>query len=364
MCKIDMVLPTWAGRGGMSCTCEQRLAVAFLQPSPSSSISDKPRRKLGLWASMPPANDLPPRGGGFIVTLAEQQQYRLGVIYVALSALAWSTSGLFVRAIHADLMTILFCRGIVSGLGVFVLFFYIERRNAFRILRSMRGPSLAATIFSTASMISGIGSIYYTSVADAMVIYATVPFVTAGVAFLFIGERPNMRTLIASGIAFVGVLVMLSGHSGDGGSWLGKGLAAVMTLTVAALAVIMRRHRSVPMLPAMALSAWLCSFVTFWFASPLSISGQDFGLIVTFGIVQNAMGLSLYTFGSRLLPASDAALLTALEVPLTPLWVWMVFAERPSAATLVGGPIVLAALFGHILLEVRRNRAVTSARAH
>ena len=63
--------------------------------------------------------------GDSIVTLAEQQQYRLGVIYVALSALAWSTSGLFVRAIHADLMTIVFCRGIVSGLGVFTLFFYI-----------------------------------------------------------------------------------------------------------------------------------------------------------------------------------------------------------------------------------------------
>ena len=298
------------------------------------------------------------------MTLAEQQQYRLGVIYVALSALAWSTSGLFVRAIHADLMTILFCRGIVSGFGVFALFFYIERRNAFRILRSMRGPSLAATIFSTASMISGIGSIYYTSVADAMVIYATVPFVTAGVAFLFIGERPNMRTLIASGVAFIGVLVMLSGHGSDGGSWLGKGLAAVMTLTVAALAVVMRQHRNVPMLPAMALSAWLCSFVTFWFASPLSISGQDLGLIIAFGIIQNALGLSLYTFGSRLVPASDAALLTALEVPLTPLWVWMIFAERPSTATLIGGPIVLAALFGHILLEVRRNRVVTSTRTH
>ena len=299
-----------------------------------------------------------------MVTLAEQQQYRLGVTYVALSALAWSTSGLFVRAIHADFMTILFCRGIVSGLGVFTLFFYIERRNAWRILRSMRGPSLAATIFSTASMISGIGSIYYTSVADAMVIYATVPFVTAGVAFLFIGERPNMRTLVASGIAFIGVLVMLSGHASDVGSWLGKVLAGVMTLTVAGLAVVMRQHRNVPMLPAMALSAWLCSFITFWFASPLALSEQDLGLIIAFGIIQNAMGLSLYTFGSRLVPASDAALLTALEVPLTPLWVWMAFAERPSTATLIGGPIVLAALFGHILLEVRRNRVVTSAQAH
>ncbi|MDE1992013.1 MAG: DMT family transporter [Rhizobiaceae bacterium] len=297
------------------------------------------------------------------MTLVEQQQYRMGVIYVAFSALAWSSSGLFVRSIHADLMTILFCRGIVSGLGVFALFLFIERGNAWRIIRSMRGPSLAATVFSTASMISGIGSIYYTSVADAMVIYATVPFVTAGVAFLFIKERPSKTTLVASGIALLGVIVMLTGETGGGGSWLGKLLAGIMTLTVAALAVVMRQHRDVPMLPAMAASAWLCSFITFWFASPLLVSGHDLGLIIAFGIVQNAMGLSLYTFGSRLIPAADASLLTSLEVPLTPLWVWMLLGERPSQATMIGGPIVLAALFGHILLEVRRNRAVEPAKA-
>ncbi|NTG67886.1 DMT family transporter [Rhizobium rhizogenes] len=290
------------------------------------------------------------------MTLAEQQQYRLGVIYVALSALAWSTSGLFVRSIHADLMTILFCRGIVAGLGVFALFFYIERGNGWRIIRSMRWPSLAATIFSPTAMIGGIGSIYYTSIADAMVIYATVPFVTAGVAYVFIRERPSATTLVASVVALAGVLVMLSGESAGDGSWLGKGLAVIMTLAVAGLAVIMRQHRDVPMLPAMALSAWLCSFVTFWFASPSMVSGHDLGLIVAFGLVQSAMGLSLYTFGSRLIPAADATLLTALEVPLTPLWTWMFLAELPSKATLVGGPIVLAALFGHILLEVRRNR--------
>lgn len=291
------------------------------------------------------------------MTLVEQQQYRLGVIYVALSALAWSTSGLFVRSIQADLMTMLFCRGIVSGLGVFLLFLVIERRNAWRIIRSMRGPSLAATVFSTASMISGIGSIYYTSVADAMVIYATVPFVTAGVAYVFINERPSRATLVASAVALFGVIVMLSGETGGGGSWLGKALAGTMALTVAGLAVIMRQHRGVPMLPAMAASAWLCSFITFWFATPLAVSGHDILLIIAFGLIQNAMGLSLYTFGSRLVPAADASLLTSLEVPLTALWVWIFLGEQPSHATMIGGPIVLIALFGHILLEVRRNRA-------
>ncbi|TCR91830.1 DMT family transporter [Rhizobium sp. BK376] len=290
------------------------------------------------------------------MTLGEQKQYRLGVAYVALSALAWSSSGLFVRTIHADFLTILFCRGIVSGLGVFALFFYIERRRAWRIIRSMRGPSLAATVLSTAAMISGIGSIYYTSVADAMVIYATVPFVTAGIAYLFIHERPSRTTLIASAVALAGVIVMLLGETGGGGSWLGKGLAAIMSLTVAGLAVVMRQHREVPMLPAMAASAWLCSLVTFWFASPGAVSVHDLGLIIAFGLVQNAMGLSLYTFGSRLIPAADASLLTSLEVPLTPLWVWIFLSEAPSPATMIGGPIVLLALFGHIFLEVRRNR--------
>lgn len=297
------------------------------------------------------------------MTLVEQNQYRLGVAYVALSALAWSSSGLFMRAIHADLMTILFYRGIVSGSGVFALFLFIERGRAWRIIGAMRAPAFAATFFSTTAMISGIGSIYYASVADAMVIYATVPFVTAGVALLLIHERPSAATMVAAAVALAGVLVMLTGDSSGGGSWLGRGLAAIMTLSVAGLAVVMRRHRDVPMLPAMAASGWMCALACFWFASPAAVSGADVGLLIGFGLIQNALGLCLYTFGSRLIPAADASLLTALEVPLTPLWVWIFFSETPSPATLVGGPIVLLALFGHIFTEVRRNRAPLVANA-
>ena len=63
------------------------------------------------------------------------------------------------------------------------------------------------------------------------------------------------------------------------------------------------------MLPAMALSAWLCSSVTFWFAAPLSVSGQDLLLCALFGIVQNAVGLVLYAIWSRKIPAAEATLI-------------------------------------------------------
>ncbi len=295
------------------------------------------------------------------MTLDDPRQYRLGVMYVATSALAWSSSGLFIRSITTDVMTMLFWRGLVSGSCVLLLFFYLERGAAFSILRRMRSQSLLAMFFSAISMITGIGSMYYTSVADAMVIYATVPFVTAAVAYLWIGEKPTRSTLIASAVAVCGVLVMLADSGGEEGGLFGKGLAALMTLSVAALATVMRKHRGVPMLPAMAGSAWLCSLMTFWFAAPFSVSAGDMGLIVVFGMVQNALGLILYTAGSRRLPAADASLLTSLEVPLTPLWVWLVLGETPSAATLAGGPIVLAALFGHIFYEVRRNRSDAAA---
>jgi drug/metabolite transporter (DMT)-like permease len=290
------------------------------------------------------------------MTITEQNTYRLGVAYVAVSAFLWSLSGLFMRAIEADLMTILFLRGLVSGTTVFLLFLVVERGKVWAILKAMRWPTFWAAALSAASMMAGLGSLYYTSIADSMVIYATAPFITAFIAYFFIGEKPSRATIIASTIAFCGVLYMVTDSQG-GGSLLGKGLAVIMSFTVAGLAVVMRKHREVSMLPAMAASAWLVSLATVPFASPLAASTTDLGLIAAFGIVQNGMGLALYTFGAKRIPAVDASLLTALEVPLTPLWVWIFMNEVPSQATQIGGAIVLAALFGHIFAEMRRNRA-------
>lgn len=291
----------------------------------------------------------------FLMTVSEQKNYRWGVAYVALSALLWSLSGMFMRSIQTDLMTILFLRGIISGITILLIFLAMERGRAWQILKAMRWPTFWAAVLCALSMISGLGALFYTSVADAMVIYGTVPFITAGLAYLLIGERPSRATLIASTTAFAGVVYMVTGTEG-GGSLLGKGLAIGMALTVAGLAIVMRKHRDVQMLPAMAASAWMVSLVTVWFAHPLSVTHSDIVLILMFGIIQNGLGLALYTFGAKHIPAVDATLLTSLEVPLTPLWVWIFINEVPSRATQIGGAIVLVALFGHIFVELRRNR--------
>jgi drug/metabolite transporter (DMT)-like permease len=220
------------------------------------------------------------------------------------------------------------------------------------ILKQLGWPALAVALLSAMGMVTGIGALRYTSVADAMVIYATVPFMTAGLAFLFIGEKPTVSTLVASAVALAGVGIMLWGAE-LGGSMFGKLLAVLMALSMAAFTTIMRRHREVPMLPAMAASAWICSGLCWFFAAPLSVTLDDFALIALFGIAQNAAGLALYTFGSRRIPAAEATLLAALEVPLNPVWVWLFIGEVPAVQTLIGGGVVMAALFGHIAMEFR-----------
>ncbi|MFN0194148.1 MAG: DMT family transporter [Aestuariivirga sp.] len=285
---------------------------------------------------------------------AEFRQHRIGLALVAAAALAWSSAGLFVRSIETDLMTMLFWRGLISGSTVMAVFFLIEGRKAFEMLKALRWPAVAVAVLSASAMISGIGSMRFTSIADAMVIYAMVPFITAGLAYLFIGEKPSRSTLIASAVALGGVGIMLWGAE-TGGSTFGRLLAVVMATSMAGFTTVMRFNRDVAMLPAMGASAWLCASVCWFFAEPLGVSGQDLLLIAMFGIIQNATGLVLYTLGSRLIPAAEATLIAALEVPLTPFWVWLMFAETPAPQTLIGGMVVLTALFAHIGAELRRR---------
>jgi drug/metabolite transporter (DMT)-like permease len=288
---------------------------------------------------------------------SDAAQHRLGLALVAAAALFWSTGGLFVRLITADLMTMLFLRGVFSGSAVLLVYLLLEGKAGLMRLRNLTAPVFAVAALSAMSMISGLGSMRFTTVAEALIIYATLPFMTAALAWMFVGEVPSRRTLIAGLAALAGVAIMLKDASWDG-SLFGKGLAVFMTLGMAGMTTIMRRHQDVPMLPAMALSAWLCSSITFWFAAPLSVGAEDLLLIALFGIVQNAAGLVLYAIWSRKIPAAEATLIAALEVPFTPIWVWLFLGEVPAGAVLLGGAIVMAALFGHILTEMRPRRAL------
>ena len=281
-----------------------------------------------------------------------------GILLVSASAVAYSTAGFFTRLIPLDAWTILFWRGVFAGVFIAACFVAMERRRASAIF-DIRGPGLVVALCSGLATILFINAFRRTSVADVVILFATAPFMTAAISRVFYGVRESRVTLIASAAALIGVVVMMGG-AGTSRHLIGDLLALAVAVLMAIMMVIVRAHRDTPMLPAASLSAFLCAVLVLPVAAPLRVSGNDMVLLFLFGVTQFGLGLLLLTLGTRLVSATESALINTLEVPLAALWVWLAFSEIPAWTTVIGGVIVVAAVVANIAAPRYWNPAATA----
>jgi drug/metabolite transporter (DMT)-like permease len=275
-----------------------------------------------------------------------------GLVFVLLSTFGWSSTGLFTRLIALDAPTMLFWRCVWGALGLLAVILLIEGRPGLRSFGSLGRPGLAYALVTGIGMATYLWAMVATTAAHVALIYATAPLLAAGLGWLVLREAPGTGALVASLVALAGVATMVG--LGVEGRLAGDALALVMTLSMAALIVLARRFPGVPTLQAACASAVVTAALSFPFAI-VEVGGREMALLVLFGLVSNALGLGLFIVGARYLPPVETALVSTLEAPLTPLWVWLVVAETPSPATVAGGAIVMTAVLAHILFEARRR---------
>lgn len=280
-------------------------------------------------------------------------EYQLGLILVTASAVAWSLAGLFTRAIPLDSWTILAWRGIFGSIGIAVAMMLFEGGIAWKSFRHMGRPGWLFVAVSSLGMVFFITALKETTVAHVAVIYATIPFVAAVVAWLAMGERSTLRAIVASIAAMGGVIIMVG--LGTEGSLLGDLLAFGMTLCMGVLMVIVRRSPEISVMPAACVSALLSSLICWPLGNPLSVSAHDLLLIAMFGILVSAVGLACFTLGAKWLPPIETALIGSLDAPLAPFWIWLVFNEAPSKSTVIGGSIVFAAVVANVLAGTKKG---------
>src|SRR5437016_6177042 len=140
--------------------------------------------------------------------MSELGRYRLGLVFVSVSALAWSTAGFFTRLIHLDSWTILVWRSLFAASGILVFIILREGSDTFRSFLRMGWPGWFFTLISITGTLCFITSLGLTSVAHVAIIYATVPFLAAALAWIILGERPSVSAGVAGFGALAGVGVM------------------------------------------------------------------------------------------------------------------------------------------------------------
>jgi drug/metabolite transporter (DMT)-like permease len=283
---------------------------------------------------------------------AVRASHSKGVALVALSTVTWGSGGLFVRLLPLDLGTVLFWRGLFAAIfiGAFVLLRF--GRSLPGLLTAMGSQGILITLCSTASTILFVAGVQHTSVANAFTILAALPFVAAAIAWLWLGEHPSVPTLAASAIALAGIIIMFKPTAG--GPRPGDLLAVLGTLAQALMTVAIRRNQHVEVLPI----AWLSVLLSVAIAVPLADSllaptPRDYAVAAGFGLIAVALGQVLYMTGSALIPAPLTSLIGTMEAPIAALWAWIGIGEVPADTTFVGGAIVLASVFGRLLLDQR-----------
>jgi drug/metabolite transporter (DMT)-like permease len=277
-----------------------------------------------------------------------------GLLAVLTATVALSTAGLMTRLVHVDAPTLTLLRGLFGGLFLFACLLVVFRRRAFgEFVRLGWGGLLISTI-SAACMILFINALYLTSVAHVSVIFALCPFIAAGLALLILGERPAPSALIASGVALVGIVIMMTG--GGEGAFAGDLLAFAMTVLMALWTVLVRRQPDTPALAGTVASTIIAAVMIAPFASPFAASAHDLVVVFLFGVFGFSVGFMLLLIGSRLLPPVESVLIGSLEAPLAPLWVLLFVGEAPDFHAVVGGTIVFGAVCLNVVAGRRSSR--------
>ena len=103
----------------------------------------------------------------------------------------------------------------------------------------------------------------------------------------------------------------------------------------------------------------LCGLMTAGFAyfmlDTIALSTNDLTISIFLGVVQFSGGFFLLTVAARYIPAAEVALYSLSEAVFASLWVWLVVDEVPSVLTMAGATVVLIAVGGYGLINIRRN---------
>ncbi|SMF84513.1 EamA domain-containing membrane protein RarD [Tistlia consotensis] len=298
-------------------------------------------------------------------TAAARQRYGFWVTLAGVLALCPDT--LLVRLIATDAWTLMFWRGLLMGIGLLVFFAAGEGPGWLARLLRIGWPGVAAALMFATNAICFVLALDNTTVANTLLIVATSPFFSALLSWIFLGERISLRTTLAILVACAGIATIFSGSlvgADHAGSLWGDLSALCTAVGMAGGFVLVRRHRRVNMVPAMALGDLIACLVALPLASPLALDGSQFGLTLIMGLLLLPVAFGLITIGPRYIPAPEVGLMMLLETVLGPLLVWAVVGEASSPEALIGGAVVVGTLAVHALIGLRQaSRAAARAAA-
>ncbi len=287
------------------------------------------------------------------VDISPRRAYAM--ILMLIGSIIISFGGLAIRNIEmADNWQINFYRSISFGLAILIVLLFRYGKRGHQQLTGIGLQGVLAAVLLGGASISFLLAITNTTVAATTFTLSSIPFLTAIMAWLFLGERIGKSTVITMMIAGVGISLMFVQGLGSG-TFYGNFMAFLCALGFSYYTIIIRRNRGLEMLPTLILSNLIIMLVALIFTwEDLLVSWNDLLLCFVLGGLLSATVNTLFIIAAKHLFAAELTLFMLLEFTLSPIWVWVFVNEVPTRWTLIGGSIVISAVLLKSVSELRK----------
>ena len=283
--------------------------------------------------------------------LTDQQKGSL----LAFTAVVFITpDSLFIRLSHIETWGLLFYRGAIPFITVFIALLMIYKANFFKLLFSMGRPGIVYAVTFSITNITFLISIQNTNVANTLIMIAMAPMLSAVLGAIFLKENPDKKTWIAILITFLAAIYIFY-DSIQLGNILGDIFGFVTALGLAIGAVIIRSAKEKNLVPSAMIGKLLVAVFALFFVKDLELINTDIFIVPLMCILCVAIPFVLVTIAPRFITAAEVNLFFLLETIFGPIWVWLVIKEQPSLETIIGGIIIILTLAIHSSLALKKT---------
>ena len=258
------------------------------------------------------------------------------LIYLALSAAMWSSSGLMIKLIDWNPLAI---AGVRSAIACLVMAGFAYRRLRF----TWSFPQVAGALAYAVTVITFVLATKLTTAANAILLQYTAPVFTAVFGIWLLKERVSRFDWAIIGIVLGGMALFFLDKLTLDGFW-GNCIAVFSGVTFSLFILFMRMQKNGSPLETVLLGNFITALVCLPFTLQQSPTAPAWGALVFLGVIQLGIPFIIYSTAIKHVPALDAILIQVVEPLLNPIWVLLVVGEVPGAWALFGGAVVITAV--------------------
>ena len=283
--------------------------------------------------------------------LTDQQK---GSLLAFVAVMFITPDSLFIRLASIDTWSLVFYRGMIPFVTVFIGMLLIYKLKFFTMLFNSGYHGIIYILTFSVTNITFVVSIQNTNVANTLVMIAMAPMLSAILGAIFLKELPDRKTWIAIGVTFIAAVYIFY-DSLQLGNIFGDILGLITALGLAVGAVTIRSAKKKNLVPAAVVGKMFVAIFAIFFVESYVLAEKDLIIVPLMCLMCVAVPFVLVTIAPRFIPAEEVNLFFLLETIIGPLWVWMIIKEQPSIETIQGGLVIIITIAIHSFLKLKKS---------